>query len=103
MYTEAAKMDNKDFLKLVEILERESAARIASEASRISESTAFQQTIKDLNSTIEKLNETIGSLLEENRLLKGPKKNSRNSSVPPSKDENRPQKTSSLRPLQGNM
>ena len=93
-------MDNRDFLKLVELLERESAARMASEAARVTENAAFQQTIteqntsfgktiQDLNATIQRLNETIGVLLEENRLLKGPK-NSGNSSVPPSKDENRP-------------
>jgi transposase len=94
-------MDNKDFLKLVELLERESAARMASEAARASENVLFQQTIQDLNATIARLNETIGTLLEENRLLKGPKKNSGNSSIPPSKDENRPQRTNSLRGSSG--
>ena len=94
-------MDNKDFLKLVELLERESAARMASEAARTSENAIFQQTIQDLNATIARLNETIGTLLEENRLLKGPKKNSGNSSIPPSKDENRPQRTNSLRGSSG--
>lgn len=87
-------MDNKDFLKLVELLEKESTARIASEASKAAEIAAlsqiisdqhvsFGQTIQDLNATIGQLNETIGRLLEENRLLKGPKKNSGNSSIPP--------------------
>lgn len=94
-------MDQKDFLKLVELLERESVARIVSETSRSSETAAFQQTIVDLHATIRQLNETIGNLLEENRLLKGPKKNSGNSSVPPSKDENRPQRTNSLRGSSG--
>lgn len=94
-------MDNKDFLKLVEMLERESAARIAAEASKTAEIAVLAQTIQNLNATIVHLNETIGSLLEENRLLKGPKKNSGNSSVPPSKDENRPQRTNSLRVSSG--
>src|SRR5690606_37727432 len=73
-------MDNKNFTKLVELLEQESAARIASETSRLAENAASQQIISDLNATIKQLNETIGGLLEEIRLLKGPKKNSRNSS-----------------------
>lgn len=94
-------MDNSDFLKLVELLERESSARIASEAARVAENAAFQQMISNQNATINKLNETIGALLEEIRLLKGPKKNSGNSSIPPSKDENRPQRTSSLRKASG--
>src|SRR5690606_33111705 len=81
-------MDNKNFTKLVELLEQESAARIASETFRLAENAASQQIISDLNATIKQLNETIGGLLEEIRLLKGPKKNSRNSSLPPSKDEN---------------
>lgn len=94
-------MDNHNFQKLLGLLERESSARIASEAARAAEHTSFQQTIADLNTTIEQLNKTIGTLLEENRLLKGPKKNSGNSSVPPSKDENRPRRTNSLRTSSG--
>ena len=105
-------MDNNDFLKLVELLEGESSARMASEAARAAENATFQQTIsnqnasfgqtiQDLNATIKQLNETIGALLEENRLLKGPKKNSGNSSIAPSKDENRPQRTNSLRGSSG--
>ncbi len=105
-------MDNKDFLKLVELLEKESSARIAAEGAKAAEISAlsqiiseqnasFGQTIQDLNATIGQLNETIGRLLEENRLLKGPKKNSGNSSIPPSKDENRPHRTSSLRGSSG--
>ena len=94
-------MDHHNFQKLLELLERESCARIASEAARAAEHTAFQKTISDLNTTIGQLNKTIGTLLEENRLLKGPKKNSGNSSVPPSKDENRPPRTSSLRTSSG--
>ena len=90
-------MDNKNFTKLVELLEQESAARIASETSRLAENAASQQIISDLNATIKQLNETIGGLLEEIRLLKGPKKNSRNSSLPPSKDENSPPRTTILR------
>lgn len=90
-------MDNHNFQKLLELLERESSARIASETARAAENKAFQQTIADLNTTIGQLNQTIGTLLQENRLLKGPKKNSGNSSVPPSKDENRPRRTNSLR------
>lgn len=67
-------MDNKNFTKLVELLEHESAARIASETSRLAENAVSQQIISDLNATIKQLNETIGGLLEEIRLLKGPKK-----------------------------
>lgn len=59
-------MDNKDFLKLVELLERESTAGMTSEAARTSETVLFQQTIPDLNPMIERLNDTIGTLLEEN-------------------------------------
>lgn len=95
------------------MLERESAARVASEVARLSENSAFQQTLLDiqasnqqtieqLNATIIGLHATIGSLMEEIRLLKGPKKNSHNSSIPPSKDENRPlKKTNSLRKPSG--
>src|SRR5690606_13465724 len=94
-------MEHHNFQKLLELLERESCARIASEAARAAEHTAFQRTISDLNTTIGQLNKTIGTLLEENRLLKEPKKNSGNSSVPPSKDENRPPRTSRLRTSSG--
>lgn len=53
-------------------------------------------TIQQLHETIIGLNATISSLMEEIRLLKGQKK-SHNSSIPPSKDENRPvRKTNSL-------
>ncbi|MET3114902.1 hypothetical protein AAKU52_002642, partial [Pedobacter sp. CG_S7] len=80
-------MDNKDFLRLVDLLEKESFARIAAESVKTAEiaalsqiisdqNTSFGQTIHDLNATIVQLNHTIGRLLEENRLLKGPKKNS---------------------------
>ncbi|MFS4474719.1 IS66 family transposase [Chryseobacterium sp. T20] len=94
-------MDNDNFQKLLELLERESSARIASETARLAENTIFQQTIAELNATIKELNETIGLLQEELRLSKGPKKDSGNSSVPPSKDENRPLRTSSLRASSG--
>ena len=94
-------MDSKEFLGLVEMLQQESAARTAEQAARAADQAAFQLTISELNATIRQLNETIGQLLEENRLLKSPKKNSRNSSVPPSKDENRLRKTSSLRQSSG--
>lgn len=57
-------MDNKNFTKLVELLEQESAARIASETSRLAENAASGQIISDLNATIKQLNETIGGLLE---------------------------------------
>ncbi|HEY0175484.1 MAG TPA: hypothetical protein VGC08_03835 [Pedobacter sp.] len=88
-------MDNRDLLKLVDLLEKESSVRIASEVARAAENANFQQTnsdmqasfsqtIRDLNATIGQLNETIG-----------------NSSIPPSKDENRPQRTSSLRGSRG--
>jgi transposase len=87
-------MDSKELLRLIDLLEKESAARAA-------DHIAFRLTISELNTTIGKLHETIGNLLEENRLLKTPKKNSRNSSVPPSKDENRLKKTNSLRQSSG--
>ncbi|MFP5081015.1 hypothetical protein [Pedobacter sp. JCM 36344] len=69
-------MDNKDFLKLVELLEKESSARVAAEGAKaveiaalsqiISEQHAsFGQTIQDLNAIIGQLNATIGRLLEE--------------------------------------
>lgn len=83
-------MDSKELLRLLDLLEKESAARAA-------DNVAFQQALAGQNAIIVHLNETIGKLLEEIRLLKTPKKNSRNSSVPPSKDENRPKKTNSLR------
>ncbi|QQD16193.1 IS66 family transposase [Sphingobacterium sp. UDSM-2020] len=101
-------MDNTNFQLLLKVLERESSARIAAEEARALDNSArsaenrkFQQTIEDLNKTIKQLNDTIGLLLEENRLLKGPKKNSNNSSIPPSKDPNRPNRTSSLRKSSG--
>ncbi|WP_069658629.1 IS66 family transposase [Arcticibacter eurypsychrophilus] len=105
-------MDSKGFLKLAELLEQESVARIAAKASKASEIAAllqriseqnasFGKTVQDLNATIQHLNETISILLEENKLLKGPKKNSGNSSVPPSKDQNRVQRTNSLRGSSG--
>lgn len=87
-------MDSKELLRLVNLLQQESAARAADKAE-------LSRIISTLNATIGRLNETIGNLLEENRLLKNPKKNSRNSSIPPSKDENRPKKTNSLRQSSG--
>ena len=84
-------MDNAELLRLLEFLQKESARRAAES----------MQTIRNLNATIEQLNGTIGTLLEEIRLLKNSKKNSRNSSVPPSKDENRLKKTTSLRESSG--
>ena len=89
-------MDSKELLRLIGLLEKESAARSA-------DHIAFRLTISELNATIRKLQETIGNLLEENRLLKTPKKDSRNSSVPPSKDENRLKKTNSLRQVSGKL
>lgn len=89
-------MDSKELLKLIDLLEKEALARAADRA-------AFEQTISNLNAIIIKLNETIGNLLEENRLLRTPKKNSGNSSVAPSKDENRPRKTNSLRQQSGKL
>ena len=89
-------MESKELLKLITLLQLETLARAADRAS-------FGQKIADLNATIIQLNETIGNLVEENRLLKTPKKNSGNSSVPPSKDENRPRKTSSLRRSSGKL
>ena len=101
-------MDTATFQKLLELLERESSACIASEEARIKaeitraeENIVFGRTIANLNATIQELKETMNVLLEENRLLKGPKKNSSNSSMPPSKDENRAVRTSSLRKSNG--
>ncbi|KKX46977.1 IS66 family transposase [Sphingobacterium sp. JB170] len=102
-------MDNDKFLVLIDLLEKESAARLSAESSKALEiesmrqiiasmQVSFNQIIEDLNLTITDLNATIGTLLEQNRLLSAPKKNSGNSSIPPSKDENRPlKKTNSLR------
>lgn len=87
-------MDSKELLRLINLLEKEAAARAADQI-------AFRLTISELNATIGRLQETIGNLLEENRLLKTPIKNSRNSSIPPSKDENRLKKTNSLRESSG--
>ena len=96
-------MDSKELLKLIDLLQKESLARASDRA-------VFGQTISDLNGIIVKLNatiitlnETIGNLLEENRLLRTPQKNSGNSSVPPSKDENRLRKTTSLRGSSGKL
>jgi len=94
-------MDSEKLLELIELLQQESAARKAEQASRAAAEASLLQTISDLNSMVKHLNTTIAKLIEENRLLKSPKKNSGNSSVPPSKDENRPQKTSSLRSSSG--
>lgn len=60
-------MDSGKYLKLIEMLEKESAARVASEAARKSENLAFQQTILDMQTSnqqiIQQLNATIGSLM----------------------------------------
>lgn len=58
--------------------------------------TNDQKRILELEVEVTSLKALIQVLLEENERLKHPK-NSRNSSVPPSKDENRPLKTKSLR------
>ncbi|WP_343657828.1 hypothetical protein [Chryseobacterium sp.] len=66
-------MDSGKFLKPIEMLEKESAVRVASEAARISENLPFQQIILDMQTSnqqiIQQLNATIGSLKEEIRLL----------------------------------
>lgn len=56
--------------------------------------------IKELEIEVTSLKKLINSLLQEIERLKHPK-NSRNSSIPPSKDENRPFKTKSLRSSEG--
>lgn len=94
-------MQSKEFLRLVELLEEVTASRKAEQASRAITEAAFHQTISELNTTVQRLTASIADLIEENRLLKNPKKNSGNSSIPPSKDENRPVKTSSLRSSSG--
>lgn len=99
-------MHNNDFLKLVEMLKKELAARVSENLSFqqtiLDIESSHQQTIRELNETIPGPHATIGVLLEENRLLKCVKKNSCNSSIPLSKDENRPlKKTNSLRNRSG--
>jgi len=94
-------MDSKELLRLVDLLQQETSARRAEQASRAAIESALGQTISDLNATIKQLTASIADLIEENRLLKNSKKNSGNSSIPPSKDQNRPAKTSSLRTSSG--
>ena len=59
--------------------------------------------IKDLQQTVKDLQQTVAELVEENTVLKARihelehPKNSNNSSIPPSKDENRAKKNQSLR------
>ena len=79
------------------MLEAERKERQVLHAAHQQSTEKLNQTIADLQRTIADQTATIGQLLEENRLLRSPKKNSRNSSIPPSKDENRPPKTKSLR------
>jgi len=62
--------------------------------------TPDQKRILELENEIAILKRLVQQLIEENERLKHPK-NSRNSSVPPSKDENRPFKTKSLRNSEG--
>ena len=63
--------------------------------------------IKNLQQTVKELEQTVTELVEENTALKARihelehPKNSNNSSVPPSKDENRPKKNQSLRKKSG--
>ena len=63
--------------------------------------------IKDLQQTVIDLQQTVSELVEENTVLKARihelehPKNSNNSSVPPSKDENRAKKNQSLRKKSG--
>ena len=62
--------------------------------------TSDQKRILELEAEVASLKDLVQVLLEEIERLKHPK-NSRNSSVPPSKDENRPLKTKSLRKSSG--
>lgn len=62
--------------------------------------THDRKRILELEVEVASLKALIQLLLEENERLKHPK-NSCNSSVPPSKDENRPLKTKSLRDPSG--
>jgi len=62
--------------------------------------TSDQKRILELEAEVASLKDLVQVLLEEIERLKHPK-NSRNSSVPPSKDENRPLKTKSLRKPSG--
>lgn len=79
-------MDKNDFLKLADLLEQSLASNAALLSSQKVERLAFEQIMLDLKGTIEDLNKTIGTLLMENRLLEGPKKNSGSSSIATSKD-----------------
>lgn len=62
--------------------------------------TADKNRILELEAEVASLKTLVQSLLQEIERLRHPK-NSRNSSVPPSKDENRPFKTKSLRTSDG--
>ena len=62
--------------------------------------TTEQKRIKELEKEVASLQELVKDLLDRIDSLRN-RKNSRNSSVPPSKDENRPKKTKSLRQKSG--
>ncbi|MFW6223225.1 MAG: IS66 family transposase [Bacteroidota bacterium] len=62
--------------------------------------TAEQKKIKELEAEVKTLKGLVKDLLDRIDKLQN-RKNSRNSSVPPSKDENRPKKTKSLRTKSG--
>ena len=62
--------------------------------------TAEQKRIQELEAEVASLKALVKDLMERIDCLRN-RKNSRNSSVPPSKDENRPRKTKSLRTRSG--
>lgn len=62
--------------------------------------TAEQKKIKELEAEVKSLKGMVKDLLDRIDKLQN-RKNSRNSSIPPSKDENRPKKTKSLRTKSG--
>ncbi len=64
--------------------------------------TPEQKRIFELENEVSALKSLVQQLLQEIERLKRPK-NSRNSSVPPSKDENRPFKSKSLRSADGKL
>ena len=60
----------------------------------------LQAEVKELKKENASLRAIVGDLIERNNKLQN-RKNSNNSSIPPSKDENRPRKTKSLRKPSG--
>ena len=85
------KLFRQELLKLINLLENYSAARAADYVAFRLDHILIQCHHR----------ETVGNLLEQNRLLKISKKDSRNSFVPPSKDGKRLKETTNLRQARG--